>query len=369
MRSVLNIVFLFCLCSAFIAQDVKQGLIVVHVDASSKSDFKQKIFNYHFLNGVFTGREEVLIVNGKKDGKDYIRTDLGTNTLYNNRYLITGIGNIIDLKEKKVLFDGRANLVRCSNDSAIFYTNDAFKGKYYSVYNFKTNQYGEVKNLVFKAKLGQDVEFDKTAAPFKLNLYPPSKPKIELVKDAGYGQQGVSDGKVPDPTMWWVDNSNFVYANYNKENTEITFYKVNVESKVSTAVGKVAIKKESKAATFTLIDNKQALMLLGSKQIFIDAGANMVTDLLFTKPSNGFSAECKLNSYGHLVKLNEKEVGKFQFQLKNFKTEKNIAAIVKELVMGEESYQQGMTVWNNTKQEWSKVDAEDVLTLVGWVTE
>ena len=57
---------------------------------------------YHFLNGHYTGREEILTVSGKKDGKDNIRTDLGINTLYKNRYLITGIGNIIDLKDSTI---------------------------------------------------------------------------------------------------------------------------------------------------------------------------------------------------------------------------------------------------------------------------
>lgn len=356
-------------CTALKAQDIKNGLVVVHVDPSSKSEFKQKIYMYHFSNGSYIGRDEVITVSGKKDGKDYIRTDIGVSTIYNNRYLITGIGNIIDLKDKKILFDGRATLVRCSNDSAIYYTNDAFKGKFYSVYNFKTNQYGEVKNLLFKPKLGQDVEFDKTTAPFKLNLYPQNKPKIELVKDAGYGQIGTAEGRVPDPVMWWVDNTNFVYANFNKENTEVSFVKVNVDSKASTVIGKIAIKPESQAATLVKLNSQQAIMYLGSKQIWVDLTANSVTDLQFTKPSNGFSFECKTNGYGHIVKLNDKEVGKFHFQAKNFKTENNIAALVKELIVGTESYQQGIGVWNFNKQSWSTVDAEDVLTLVGWVKE
>jgi len=368
MRSVLNIFLSFCLFSTIWGQDMKQGLIVVHVDPASKAAFNQMIYSYHFLNGVYTGREELLTVSGKKDGKDYIRTDLGVNTLYKDRYLITGIGNIIDLKEKKILFDGRANLVRVSNDSAIFYTNDAFKGKFYSVYDFKTNQYGEVKNLLFKAKQGQDIEFDKSTSPFKIFLYPQNKPKVLLVNEAGFGQTGTKE-RMPDPCIWWIDNSNFAYANFNKDNTEVAFYKINADTKNSSLIGKVAIKPESKPANLVKINNKQAVMMWGSKQIFIDAGANTVNDQIFSNPSNGFCYECKTNAYGHIVKLNDKEVGKFHFQFKNFKTEKNIAAIVKELVMGEDSYQQGMSVWNITKQGWSTVDCEDVLTMVGWVNE
>jgi len=143
---VLVLITFFCNTN-FFAQNVNHSLIVVHYDPASKGEFKQLVYSYHFLNGHYTGREELIsfkgrVMDGKKE-KDYIRTDLGTNILYKGRYLITGIGNIIDLKEKKILYDQKANLVRCSNDSAIYYTNDAFKGKYYSVYNFTTNKFTE----------------------------------------------------------------------------------------------------------------------------------------------------------------------------------------------------------------------------------
>jgi hypothetical protein len=215
----------------------------------------------------------------------------------------------------------------------------------------------------------QDVEFDKTTAPFKINLYPQNKPKVLLVADAGYGQQGTKENRVPDPPMYWIDNANFVYSNFNKDNTEISFFKVNVESKSNSLIGKVAVKPESQIAQVQKASNTQAIFFFGSKQILIDIAANTVTDLQFTKADHGFSFECKTNSYGHIVKLNDKDIGKYHFQPKNFKTETNIASIVKELVVGSESYQQGMAVWNFNKQGWESVDSEDVLTLVGWIKE
>lgn len=348
----------------------KHALIVVHIETPIKAEFKQKIYSYHFLNGHFTGREELLTVNGKQAGKDYIRTDLGACTIYADRYLITGIGNIIDLKDKKILFDGRAQLVRCSNDSAIFYTNDFVKGKYYSVYNFKTKTYGEVKSLTFKAKVGQDVEFDKTAMPFKLNYYPQNKPKVELAKDAGYGQT-LSSGKTPDPPMWWIDNSTFIYAYYNKENTEITFYKVNVDTKASTPMGKLPFKPGTNAPIITKEDKNVTTINYGEKLVAVNAKNDKVEELGFTYPINGFAAEVKASPQGRRILLanNSKELGKYHFQLKNFKTNDKTIAVVKELIVGTESYQQGMAVWNFDQLKFEKVDAEEVLTLCGWINE
>ena len=370
MKQLAICMFIFLVATLPAQETNKHALIVVHVDIPVRAEFKQRIYAYHFLNGHFTGREELLTVDGKRGGRDYIRTDLGPCTLYKERYMITGIGNIIDLKEKKVLFDGRAQLVRCSNDSAIFYTNDFQKGKYYSVYNFKTSTYGEVKNLTFKAKIGQDVEFDKTSTPYKLFLYPANKPKVELVKDAGYGQK-TNDGKKPDPSMWWIDNNNFVYAHYNAENTEVSFNKVNVDSKKITPLGTVPFKAGLKNPVFTQEDRNVVTLNYGDKIIAINTKIDKVENLDFTYPVNGFAAEVKNSPKGRRVLMmnNNKELGQYPFQLKNFKSNDVMVALVREILVGTESYQQGMAVWNYDQKKFEKVDADEVLTLVGWINE
>jgi hypothetical protein len=226
-----------------------------------------------------------------------------------------------------------------------------------------------VKNLTFKAKLGQEVEYDKTAYPFKLNLYPQNKPKVELVKDAGYGQT-VTEGK-PDPPMWWIDNTTFIYTYYNKENTEVSFYKVNVDSKSNTLMGKLPFKPGAKAPIVTREDKNVTTLNYGDKLISVNIKNDKVEDLSFTYPVSGFAAEVIESNPGRriLQMNNNKELGKFHFQLKNFKTNDKTIAVVKELIVGPESYQQGMAVWNFDQMKFEKVDAEEVLTLVGWINE
>jgi hypothetical protein len=369
MKKFLSLIFIFSITICIAQNNQKQSLYVVHVDAGGKGQFKQKIYSYHFLNGSFTGREETITVDGKKEGKDYIRTDRGSNLIYNNRYLITGIGNIIDLKDKRVLFDGKAGLVRCSNDSAIFYTNDVFKGKFYSVYDFKTQQYKEVKDLLFKPRAGRDVEFDKTVSPFKLLYYPQGKPKVVLTTDAGYGQQGTKETYTPDPPIYWIDNDNFIYVYFNKDNTEITINKVNVDSKTSTVIGKTMVTKETTAAVLTRVNAGQLILRIGNKLYFIDINAGAVTPMDYSRPDHGFSYECKADNKGRMVKLEGKDLGKHHFETRNFSAGDNIACFVKELIIGTDSYQQGLMSWNATKKTWESVDADEVLVLLGWTND
>lgn len=367
MRQLVGV--LICLlCGPFAgAQDLRQSLIAVHIDPAGGKQFRQKIVAYHFLNGTFTGAEELLTVQGQKDGKNYIRTDIGRNTLYKNRYLITGLGNIIDLQEKKVLFDGRASLVRCSNDSAVFYTNDLFKGKFYSVFDFRSNNYQEVQSLTFKARLGRDVEFDKSVQPFTLNYYPVGAPAVRVCDDAGYGQSGLAQSHVPDPPLLWIDNDRFVFAHFNRNNTELAFYRITIDAQKSELLGKVAISPASSPAEIEVLSTTRFLLRLGSRQILVDHKSKQVSELSFSEPQQGFSYECTAQPSGRMVKLNNLELGRQQFKPTFFCCGKNIAAVVKEINVGEESYQQGLNVWDGLSKAWKHVDTDEVLSLVGWI--
>jgi hypothetical protein len=333
--------FLLFASSFFLSQnEVKQSLIVVHADPKSKSQFKQQIFSYHFLNGAYVGRDELLSVQGKKDGKDYIRTDLKTNTIYKQRYLITGIGNIIDLTEKKVLFDGKAELVKCSNDSAIFYTNDIFKGK-----------------------------FDKTTTPFNINYYPQNKSKILLSANAGYGQKGTKENYAPDPPLFWIDNNSLVYANFNKENTEVAFYQISIDSKKTRLIGKLAMIKETKPAEFFKVSDSEWIMTLGERQISVDLKAQLVKELQISKAQKDFTYDCKSSTSGRAIKLKNSEIGKFYFKPTNFKVDDNIVAVLKEIVIEGETFQQGIYVWSFNTQKWAQIDSDEVLAVIGWIKD
>jgi hypothetical protein len=368
----IQVIWLLILPLVFLAQEknTKQSLYINHAESSGKGTFKQRIFAYHFLNGSYTGREEVISFDGKKDGKDFIRTDRGANTLYKDKYLITGIGNIIDLKEKKILFDGKASLIRCSNDSAIFYTHNVFKGKFYSIYDFKKNEYRAVKDLLFKPKYARDVEFDKSAIPFKLIYYPTGKPKLILTSDAGFGQQGTKDKSfVPDPPMHWIDTDNFIYVYFNKENSEFSIVRVNIDSKSSKLIGKQSMTSESVPASFIKLSSDQLILNYGNKQFLLNLKTETLLAMDQSYPENGFNYEFNTDQKGRVVKLNDKEIGKFHFETTNFSTGENTAALVKELRIGAETYQQGLMVWNNSKLNWQAVDADEVLTLIGWMKD
>jgi hypothetical protein len=353
----------------FAQNNTGESLIVIHYDEGNKANLGQLIYRYNFVNNVYAGREQIMAVAGKKNSKDYIRCDVGQNTLYKDRYLISGIGNVIDLKEKKVLYDGSAKLVRCSNDSIIFFTNDIFKGKFYSYFNLKTNTYSEIKSLTFKAIVGQDVEFDRTKSPYKLLYYPQNKPKVVLMEDAGHG--GVSS-KAPkaDIPIYWVDQNTFIFPNIKITDLEGSIVKYNLETKTSKVIGTFN-STANVPATYQLVNSVDCYIEFYFKNKLYCINPAKETMLLsnFKEIDKNFSVEVEPKSTGRAVYYKGKEIGRNHFDMKNFKTSSNYAALVKEIIMGDESYQQGMSVYNVTKAKWETIDGEEVVSLVGWIKQ
>ncbi len=368
MRYLLHILLL-CSVFGFAQNNTGESLIVIHYDEGNKANLGQLIYRYNFVNNVYAGREQIMAVAGKKNSKDYIRCDVGQNTLYKDRYLISGIGNVIDLKEKKVLYDGSAKLVRCSNDSIIFFTNDIFKGKFYSYFNLKTNTYSEIKSLTFKAIVGQDVEFDRTKSPYKLLYYPQNKPKVVLMEDAGHG--GVSS-KAPkaDIPIYWVDQNTFIFPNIKITDLEGSIVKYNLETKTSKVIGTFN-STANVPATYQLVNSVDCYIEFYFKNKLYCINPAKETMLLsnYKEIDKNFSVEVEPKSTGRAVYYKGKEIGRNHFDMKNFKTSSNYAALVKEIIMGDESYQQGMSVYNVTKAKWETIDGEEVVSLVGWIKQ
>lgn len=345
----------------------KTALIVSQYEAGEAKALIQHIYKLNFENGEFKGKEKLLSVVGKSEGADYVRTDVGENLIYKNRYLVTGLGNIIDLEQKKVISHDRARLVKCSGDSIIFYTNDIFKGKYYSVFNCKTGVYGEVKALLFKPVIGQDIGVDYETQNRRIWLYPPDKDKVLLVNDAGFGENLVNSKNSPDIPVKWIDNNNFIFPYYNNAKNEATIIKVNV-NKTQTKIGTIKDIPASHENSYFTTDGLGNIEYVCSKGKFvIDAAGGKITEVVYDHLGNDFDIEYKSQSYGHIVKHAKTEIGKYHCELNTVQAGKDIIALNNQLVIGKEIYPQGLAVWNGVTKKWRTIDMDDVAAVIGWI--
>ena len=351
-------------------------LIALH-DRQAAVTKMQHLMAYHFLSGNYNGGEKLVSVKTQKaDDKNpnasYIRFDLGYNYVYRNQYVITGIGNIIDAKNKKVLLDQKDQFVKFSGDSVIYYINDIFRGKFYKIYDLKTQNYVEVKDLLFKAIPGKDIEVDYSSRLFKIWLYPPNAPKILLVKDAGYGEDmsARKDKEIRVPVLW-IDNNNFIYPNYTQQQNFCTIYRVNID-KTSEAIGTISdIPSVGFNSYFYKNTSGDIVYACGKGTFSVDVKKKKVSQQPFEPLGNGFSVSTEENpTYGRIIRYKDYEIGKYFCDIKNMKTFGSMIALNYDLSINGERYSQGITYWSFSAQKWKELPVEgDIASVVGFIEE
>ncbi|MCD6069134.1 MAG: hypothetical protein K0S33_3960 [Bacteroidetes bacterium] len=356
---------------AFKSRDLlhKYSVIVVQYQTENPKAVMQDIYKYTFENGEFKGKEKILSVTGRENNKDLNRFDSEGGFIFKNRWLVSGIGNIVDLQTKKVITSERATFIRTSGDSIIFYTNDAFKGKFYSVFDAKTGKYEQVKSVKFKAIIGQDIGLDYDTPNRRIWLYPMGKEKVLLVADAGFGEEVINSKSTSTIPVMWVDADDFIYPYYNISKNEATIFKVNV-NKTITKIGVIKdIPKGHQNSYFAKDGDDNIEYICGKGKFYIDVAANKISEVAFEHEGNGFDVECKTQAYGHLIKFNKQDIGKYQCDMKNVRTCAYAIALDNKMKIGDEVYPQGIAIWNSESKKWKSIEAEEVAAVLGWVVE
>ena len=96
------------------------SLLIAEFDANASSNKLQHLVKYIFAEGNFVTKEKILSVPMQQEGVkgSFVRFDLGENKIYRNRYVVTGIGNIIDIKNKKLLLTEKHQFVQFKGDKS-----------------------------------------------------------------------------------------------------------------------------------------------------------------------------------------------------------------------------------------------------------
>lgn len=361
--------------SGFIATaDKKHFLIIAVYDGQAAQNHIIHLKKISFSGGVQGGVENVMDVVTQQSGDKVprIRFDLGANQIYRNRWVITSYGNVIDLLQKKVLVDTHDQFIRASGDSIIFYTNDIIRGKFYSVLNLKTGNYAEVKSVTFKALTGHDVQPDCSLKNFKIYFYPPSAEKIELVRDAGYGEDVslIPRAKSHCP-IYWIDNDNFLYPNYSSGHDYVSIMKVNFTSKEQVKIGSIDNLPENRALSKFYKNVDGEIVYDCSRGHFkIDVNKKTVSEILFLSAGNGFSVSINEEAKkGRTIRSGDQNVGNYFCYPELATSTTGYIAFPYEIVLGDEHYLQGAAVYSAASKQWRTIGDSDLSAVIGWTEE
>lgn len=365
---LLKFVILFFAFSGFAQTKLSESLIAVHYEAETTNDLKQVIYKYNFVNHVYAGKEAIMTINGNKEGKEYLRFDEGGNTLYQNRYLISPKGCILDLQEKKVLHDAPAKLVKCTNDSVIFFINDIFSGAYYSYYNLKEKKYADISNANYKPLVGQNVEIDQQKSPYKLVYYAKGKEKQILMDDAGHGGVTANGNKAEVP-IYWINDDSFLFPNIKITDLEGSIVKYTLSTKTQKIIGTFnSITKMPTSFHFETKKNNLVEFMFKDKLYLIHPIKESMLISFYKDMENDFSVSVDLKpGVGRLIYHKGVEVGKNSFELNNFKASENYASIICNIKMGESAKKRTLSVYSIFKNKWESIYTDHIVSIEGWI--
>lgn len=367
-KRFLSFVFLFSALCGF----AQKKLIVAEYDDNAAANHLQNINCYTFADGVMMAKETLLSIPSQKPGQkgDYIRFDLGKNRLYRNRYLINSTGNIIDLKNKKILLEEKGDFVAYNGDSLIFHVNDIFKGKYYAIYNLKTEKYQKVENANYNPLPRPDVEVDDSTMPFTINAYATNGKKEQLVKDAGYGESQplIGDNVKRKFAIFWLDNTSFLYANFSKDQHALSIYKVSTDKSAEKIADIDAVPSTAANAYFEYDAEGNVIYSCGKGRFLVDVKKKKADPITYETLGNHFTIESAENpKYGRTMKYDATEIGKKWWRYDNAQSAKEYIALPVEMVVGTDRYPQGVSVWNTVSKRWILLDASGLESVIGWV--
>jgi hypothetical protein len=346
---------------------LNESLVVVAYDSNGKSNFKQVILKYNFINYVYSGRDTLMKIDGKKDGKDYLRFDEGVNTLYRNRYLISSKGCILDLHTRSVLRDAPANVVKLTNDSVIYCINDVFSGSYYSLFNLTTGKYSDISQPGFKPLIGQHVEVDQKTSPYKLVYYPKGKTKVILMEDAGHGGVSSIEKKAEVP-VFWIDEESFLFPNIKITDIEGSLIKYNLNSRTSKVIGSFnSTTSIPTAYAFRNVSNNLVEFAFKDKFYLINPVKETMLATFYKDFDFDFSVSTELKPSGRSIFHKGIEIGKNYFELHNFKTSNNHAAIACNAKMGGSATKRELAVYSVFKAKWESINVDHFLSIAGWI--
>ena len=367
--------FSVILFSAFFPTNEKKHFLIIAVyDSQAAQNHTVHLRKISFDAKTSGGMENIMdvVTQGADDRVPKIRFDLGPNQLYRNRWIITAYGNVIDLLQKKILVDTHDQFVRASGDSIVFYTNDIARGKFYSVLDLKTGIYAAVKNVSFKAIDGKDVEPDCTSKNYKIYFYPPSSEKVELVRDAGYGEDFslIPGGRSQCP-IYWIDNDTFLYPNYSADHSYVAIMKVSVSSKESIKVGDIDQLPENHAPSRFYKNAENEIIYQCARGHFkIDLKKNKAIELQFLSAGNGFSVSVyEVEKKGRQIRNDDQVVGTYFCLPELAATTTGFIAFPYEIMLGDEHYLQGAAVYSTSSHQWKTIGDSDLSAVVGWTEE
>ncbi|MBN4072632.1 hypothetical protein JYT74_01200 [Crocinitomix catalasitica] len=353
----------------------ENALLIAEFEKDSDVGDFTHLVSYNFIDGVFTSKDTILsasVSKGQYQGS-YVRYDLGTNFIYQNRYIISGTGNVIDYFTRSLVIEESDEIVELRGDSIIFHRDNIFTGTGYLVCDLENRTYGFVEDSTFMAVEGYHspnhkfgLMVDYSSLPRRIILFDENNRQKIIVSDCGFGSPlkaiSSSSSRVP---VYWLDNQTFLYVKFYSESRRrdrAEVIKVDISSGRDEVVATIDTVRSS-ISNFKFRKTRAGkVVLAGSsyRELEFDAqAANHQFDIFMHKD---FSLSISNDSC--FFKFKGNEIGSRNCGSMSSSTDGFIAT---KYWSGDRHRCDGVRVWNNITAEWTDLEIYWTAAIIGWI--
>ena len=374
------------------AQSVRQKLIVAEfrIDTPRAGNYTYLV-SYNFENGQLQSKDTILGAETfRKDKKGrynrYVRFEFGRNFIYNRRYVVSGTGNVIDIKEKKLVIEDGDDFISAHGDTMIFHRANIFTGTGYLLLDLKTGEYRflnhDERNRDKFIRSSPDgahyLSIDRSKIPYKIFLNDTSGQNRAVVIDAGHGPNISGGSQFPTIETYWLTNRTFLYTIhklggvdstqfdstqrfYSKLFSKVTLHHFDIASYHDTVFYSLDSVKQGDVNDRFFKDEIGQLVYRTSAYDYyrVDSVQKRLLLYPFYELGNDFSFENKPGPDGNKIFYQGLEIGIMR----------PFSRVVGRGVIAFEQGENRINVWSAHTQNWSKIDIPWISSLVGWVDE
>jgi hypothetical protein len=358
------------------------------------------LMSYNFKNEILISKDTLYGIDtySKNSSKNYARFDLGENILYKNRYVITSVGDIIDLKNKSYIGKSSMLIFSMIGDSILCNEGWGFEEqKGFTFFNLKTNKYSKIKDGSFYTKCGLLSPDNKHSLQNRIREKMANNETIiyndrivlsrineESRTVVNHCCATMTDNYTqgwPEIAMIWIDNENFVFADYcyieqekidKKSMPSVAIYKMNITTGKRDTLGIIhTTVRERSNADFVKTTDNSILFDCSSGYFKIDLLTKKIEPTNYYETGNDFAIQISSKTEGlKIIKHKGVEIGKINCRYYEAKTSNDFIAVeelAKSKVLEFDSYfTKGINVWNAFTKTWTPIEIRGLAAIIGW---
>lgn len=346
------------------------SLLTIQCKPDESVCYTEEIVRYDFKSGEFVSKEVIL-----STPNDVFRFKAFGNLIYQKRYLISGSGSIFDIQTKKLLGDGRGQLIDIVGNDVIFEENRLDRKGFFA-FNLETAQYRqlpspnvfELRGEEFPNNRGQLSPNKKIFGYWKLTGFKAKfqftevekLKSVKTIKGSFYASCSMSCSGGTEAPFVWIDDESIITQRSNGD-----IVSININGKVRQIV-KIKIDEDPDSLpTFDKDEFGNISYYCNGTTYLID-----VKNKTYTKDKsilgNDFErvdGEIFWAEYFYKGKSIGRVWGSSPFTHKGFlvidyaKEGKNLG------------YPDGIKIWNDIKKDWITIEVKWGVEILGWIEE